>query len=209
MDEYYLNSSKIVSHHESIPPSLWCLFDVGELKVVNHDAHSRALLSVQVTELVDGVFIGYTLNHAVGDGTSLWLFVKALSKIFMNQINDNNIINFDKPVFKPVFSDGYGPILKLPYLDSSKFIVRHEANPELRARVFRFSAELIAKLKAQANEKCDTTISSFQALSAFTWISITRARNQPYDSNTSCWIVADTRPTRPALITKPLWELCE
>lgn len=39
-------------------------------RAVNHDGHERPLLSIQVTELVDGVFIGCSMNHAIVDGTS-------------------------------------------------------------------------------------------------------------------------------------------
>nr|VDC92141.1 unnamed protein product [Brassica rapa] len=35
---------------------------------------SESLLAVQVTELKDGVFIGYGVNHLVSDGTSFWSF---------------------------------------------------------------------------------------------------------------------------------------
>ncbi|KAF3539112.1 hypothetical protein F2Q69_00025479 [Brassica cretica] len=35
---------------------------------------SESLLAVQVTELKDGVFIGYGVNHLVADGTSFWSF---------------------------------------------------------------------------------------------------------------------------------------
>ncbi|KAK9684913.1 hypothetical protein RND81_10G242100 [Saponaria officinalis] len=194
VEECNLTLSNIVSCHESIPRLLWSLFDLGEPNVVNYDGHSRALLSVQVTELVDGVFIGFTMNHCLGDGTSLWCFIKALSKIFMNQMTYNSNNNNNKPDFKAVFSDENGPIIKLPYLDPSEFIIRSETYPRLRIRVFRFSAKSIATLKAQANQKCDTQISSFQALCAFTWVSVIRARNQPDDSNTHCFVIANTRP---------------
>ncbi|KAK9684759.1 hypothetical protein RND81_10G230100 [Saponaria officinalis] len=199
VDECNLTLSNIVSCHESIPRLLRSLFDLGEPNVVNHDGHSRALLSVQVTDLVDGVFIGFTMNHCLGDGTSLWCFINALSKIFMNQMtnnnnNNNNSKNIEKPDFRAVFSDGNGPIIKLPYLDPSEFIVRCETFSRLRIRVFHFSAESIAILKAQANQNSDAQISSFQALSAFVWISIIRARNQPTDSNTHCFLISNTRP---------------
>ncbi|KAK9684912.1 hypothetical protein RND81_10G242000 [Saponaria officinalis] len=194
VEEGDLTLSNIVSCHESIPRFLFNLFDSGEPNVLNHDGHSRALLSVQVTDLVDGVFIGFTMNHCLGDGMSFWLFVNALSKIFMNQISNNNN-KIETPVFKAMFSDGYGPVIKLPYLDSSDFISRPETYPRLRFRVFHFTAVSIATLKTQANKQSDTKIiSSFQALCAFIWISITRARNPPNDSITGCYLIANTRP---------------
>ncbi|KAL9227566.1 hypothetical protein vseg_003243 [Gypsophila vaccaria] len=189
-----LTLKNIVTCYESISRFIWALFDTGDVNVVNHDGHSRALISIQVTDLVDGVFIGFAMNHSLGDGRSLWCFIDTLSKIFMNQTSNHNDNNIEKPVFKAVFSDGYGPVMKLPYLDPSEVITRLEVDPRLRLRIFQFSAESIATLKAQANQKSDSKISSFQALSAFVWISITRAQNRPNDSNTDCWLTADTRP---------------
>ena len=43
-------------------------FDLNH--AINHDGHTLPLLSVQVTELVDGIFIGGSINHVVADGTS-------------------------------------------------------------------------------------------------------------------------------------------
>ncbi|CAK7355074.1 unnamed protein product [Dovyalis caffra] len=42
---------------------------------------SKPLLAVQVTELVDGIFIGCTMNHSAGDGTSFWNFFNFWSDI--------------------------------------------------------------------------------------------------------------------------------
>ncbi|EXC17274.1 BAHD acyltransferase DCR [Morus notabilis] len=46
-----------------VPPVVQSFFD--HHKAVNHDGHSMSLLSVQVTELVDGVFIGCSMNHCL------------------------------------------------------------------------------------------------------------------------------------------------
>ncbi|KAL9227574.1 hypothetical protein vseg_003248 [Gypsophila vaccaria] len=197
VDERDLTLSNIVKCHESIPRFFWNFFDSGDPNVINHDGHNRALVSVQVTDLVDGVFVGFTMNHCLGDGVSLYLFINALSKIFMNRMNsngsDSDSTDIKKPVFKPMFSDGYGPVIKLPYLDQNEFIARPIECPRLRTRVFHFSAGSIATLKAQANEKSDTKISSFQALSAFMWISVTRARKQPDNADAGCWLIGNTR----------------
>jgi hypothetical protein len=55
--------------------------------VKNYEGISQPLLAVQVTELVDGVFIGCTINHIVVDGKSFWLFINSwaeISKGFQN-----------------------------------------------------------------------------------------------------------------------------
>ncbi|XP_028080732.1 uncharacterized acetyltransferase At3g50280-like [Camellia sinensis] len=42
--------------------------------VLNHEGVSKPLLAVQVTELIDGSFVGCTMNHIIGDGSSFWQF---------------------------------------------------------------------------------------------------------------------------------------
>ncbi|KAI5319297.1 hypothetical protein L3X38_039005 [Prunus dulcis] len=42
--------------------------------VLNYEGVPKPLLAVQVTELVDGIFIGCTMNHCVVDGSSFWHF---------------------------------------------------------------------------------------------------------------------------------------
>ncbi|KAB2626484.1 hypothetical protein D8674_020102 [Pyrus ussuriensis x Pyrus communis] len=43
-------------------------------EILNYEGVSKPLLAVQVTELVDGIFIGCTMNHSVVDGSSFWHF---------------------------------------------------------------------------------------------------------------------------------------
>jgi hypothetical protein len=132
------------------------------------------LLSIQVTELEDGIFIGCSINHCIADGTSYWHFFNSWSEIFQALGNDISIAR--PPIHKRWFPDGYGPIINLPFTHQEEIISRFEA-PELRERVFHFSSESIAKLKAKANEEYKTNkISSFQSLSALLWRCITRAR---------------------------------
>ncbi|GFZ16146.1 HXXXD-type acyl-transferase family protein [Actinidia rufa] len=49
--------------------------------VCNYQGISEPLLAVQVTELVDGFFIGCSMNHAVADGSSFWDFFNSWSEI--------------------------------------------------------------------------------------------------------------------------------
>ncbi|KAL2901284.1 hypothetical protein RDABS01_026366 [Bienertia sinuspersici] len=51
-----------------IPMVVQSFFDHD--RAVNHDGHDTSLLTIQVTELLDGVFIGCSMNHVLGDGTS-------------------------------------------------------------------------------------------------------------------------------------------
>ncbi|KAI3977827.1 hypothetical protein MKX01_036667 [Papaver californicum] len=43
--------------------------------VLNYEGQSHPLLSIQITELLDCVFIGCSVNHSFCDGTSLWHFI--------------------------------------------------------------------------------------------------------------------------------------
>jgi hypothetical protein len=151
-------------------------------KALNHDGCTMSLLSIQVTELLDGVFIGCSMNHCLGDGTGYWNFFNTLSEIFQNDNLVSGPISH-QPIHTRWFPEGYGPIINLPFKHHDDFIFRYEA-PILRERIFHFSAESIAKLKAKANKESNTNkISSFQSLSALVWRSITRARQLQYDAS--------------------------
>ncbi|TKY75052.1 acetyltransferase protein [Spatholobus suberectus] len=174
-------------------PIVQSLFD--HHRAVNHDGHIMPLLSVQVTELVDGVFIGCSVNHAIGDGTSYWNFFNTWSQIFQAQAqgHEHDVPISHPPIHSRWFPEGCGPLINLPFKHHDEFISRFEA-PLLRERIFHFSAESIAKLKAKANTESKTTkISSFQSLSALVWRCITRARRLPYDQRTSCKLSTNNR----------------
>ena len=162
-------------------------------RAVNHDGHTAALLTVQVTELVHGIFIGLSMNNCLGDGTYFWHFFITWSELFqaitqIHGVHDNTIVPAISrpPVLKRWFPDGHGPIISLPYTNPDEFIGRFEA-PNSREKMFHFSSESIAKLKAKANSESNVTkISSFQSLSALLWRSITRARRLPPNQSTRC-----------------------
>ncbi|GAB4852218.1 hypothetical protein Ancab_016410 [Ancistrocladus abbreviatus] len=168
-----------------VPKVVQSLFDHD--RAINLDGHVRPLLSIQVTELVDGIFIGYSMNHGIADGNSFWNFLNAWSEI--HRANGKSISISRQPIHQRWFPDGHGPIIKV----SSAQVVCYEA-PELRERIFHFSADSVAKLKVKANKECGTTtISSFQALSALVWRCMTRARCLPHDLGTICRLVIDDR----------------
>ncbi|PPD85849.1 hypothetical protein GOBAR_DD17228 [Gossypium barbadense] len=86
-----------------------------------------------------------------------------------------------------------GPLLTLPFSHQDEFITRLET-PHVLERIFHFSAESIAKLKKKANVESNTTeISSFQALSAFVWLSLTKARRFPCETVTACTLAMNNR----------------
>ncbi|KAA0064398.1 putative acetyltransferase [Cucumis melo var. makuwa] len=160
-------------------------------RAANHDGHSTSLLSIQVTELLDGVFIGCSINHSLVDGSSYWHFLNMWSEIF--QAEDENYSISRPPILQRWFPDGHGPILKLPFTNPDQFITKFEA-PQLRERMFHFTSASLAVLKARANTEYKTNkISSFQSLSALVWRSITRARGLSPDQTTSCRLAVNNR----------------
>ncbi|CAL5204688.1 unnamed protein product [Lathyrus oleraceus] len=174
-----------------VPPIVQSFFD--HHRAVNHDGHTMSLLSIQVTELLDGVFIACSMNHSLGDGTAYWNFFNAFSEIFQNGTNTIPLSISHQPIHNKWFPEGHGPIINLPFKHRHEFIYRYEA-PVLRERIFYFSAESIAKLKAKANEESNTNkISSFQSLSALVWRSITRARQLQHDQKTTCKLGINNR----------------
>ncbi|XP_021768221.1 uncharacterized acetyltransferase At3g50280-like [Chenopodium quinoa] len=172
-----------------VPLVVQSLFDHD--RAINHDGHRRPLLSVQVTELKDGVFIGCSMNHVVGDGTSYWQFWKIWSEI--HRANGKQLVVSRLPNHKRWFPDGHGPAIPLPFTHPNEFVSRYEVG-QLRERFFHFSRDSIARLKAKANKESNTNnISSFQSLSALVWRSIVRANCISEDRITNCTLATNNR----------------
>jgi hypothetical protein len=172
-----------------VPHIVHSFFD--QHKALNHDGCTLPLLSIQVTELLDGVFIGCSMNHCIGDGTAYWNFFNTFSEIFQK---DNHVSH--QPINTRWFPEGYGPIINLPFKHEDEFIHRYDETTILRERIFHFSAESIAKLKAKANKEIESNtnkISSFQSLSALVWRSITRARQLEHNKRTTCKLAVNNR----------------
>ena len=137
----------------------------------------------------------------VVDGTSLWHFLNSWSEIFKAE-GRTSVISRPPIHDHRLFSQGrYIPFSSLPLIDDQHgqvIISRDEADkaPEamIRERIFHFSSESVAMLKAKANVECNTTeISSSQALSAHLRRCITRARNFWSDQKTIFCIVRNAR----------------
>ncbi|XP_074290534.1 uncharacterized protein LOC141617225 [Silene latifolia] len=181
-----------------IPSVVHSFFDHNE--AVNHDGHDQPLLSVRVTELIDGVFIGCSMNHTILDGTSYWHFMNVWSEIHNNNNNynkgsDKSVLNSHLPVHNRWFPDGYGPIVTLPYTDHYEFISKYEESGNCE-KMFKFSSRAVARLKAQArNESGNNQISSLQALTALVWRTIVRSKpGLTHDHLLKCVFVGNYRP---------------
>ncbi|OMO58112.1 Transferase [Corchorus olitorius] len=165
------------------------LFPLNGLK--NYEGVANPLLGIQVTDLVDGIFIGCTMNHSVADGSSFWHFFNLWSEISKDSIPLSKL-----PVFQRWLPNGIDFPFRIPksYLQQvyveDQFIV-----PPLQERVFHFTKENIAKLKAKANAEvgANNNISSLQALLSHIWRSVIRNRNYDGDEETSFRIIIGAR----------------
>lgn len=154
--------------------------------IVNGEAafSKLPLLAVQVTEVVDGIFITCTMNHCAGDGESFRHFFNVWSEI-SRQSFDGSVSQCSRPVFGREWLDVFVSLpISFPFSrDSISKVKREVSPPNLQQRMFRFSKAKIAELKAKANaemeiitESNEITISSLQALLAHLWMSVTRNR---------------------------------
>ncbi|KAM0970745.1 hypothetical protein ACFX15_018179 [Malus domestica] len=190
LDSVYF-ADDIVNH-------LFCMMDAW-----NYEGITKPLVAVQVTELVDGIFIGCSINHVVVDGTSFWHFFNTWSEI--SHVGPSGKISQPRPVFAREFYDG---VIDLPIqlsfsniqeIMTKKPLIRHGlSSPNSSQRVvFHFRKEKVVELKSKANVELGTTdnntISSLQALMAHLWRAVTRARNLNPDQEVSYRIAVGVR----------------
>ncbi|OVA15856.1 Transferase [Macleaya cordata] len=175
--------------------------------VMNYNGLSMPLLSVQVTELIDGIFIGCTINHTVCDGTSFWDFLNTWSEISRGGSDQISRL----PILERWFPKNGDCPIHLPFsIDDEHFAERYKyiPPPSFEVRIFHFTRETIARLKAKANSEIssdvttDHNISSFQALLAHVWVAVTRARCLDPKEETSYRLVVGNR----ARLNPPLPE---
>ncbi|KAM4080122.1 hypothetical protein ACB094_09G167500 [Castanea mollissima] len=115
--------------------------------VLNYQGISKPLLAVQVTELVDGIFIGCTLNHCVVDGSPFWHFFNTWSEISRGNSTDST--SQSPPIFQRCYFD-----------------VFHFSKKKI--------SQLKAKANAEMGT---TSISSLQAVMGHLWRAVVRSRH--------------------------------
>ncbi|CAH8327280.1 unnamed protein product [Eruca vesicaria subsp. sativa] len=149
---------------------------------------SEPLLAFQVTELKDGVFIGYGVNHLVADGTSFWSFFKTWTEICSTGFNRKTMPPLS---LRPWFLDGIDYPIQLPISLTASTPVGGVAS-SLEKKIFRFTSRHITELKAQSNGE-DKKISSFQAVLAHMWRSIIRNSGLNPEEVIHCKLAMDMR----------------
>jgi hypothetical protein len=151
--------------------------------VRNYEGTSKPLLAVQVTELVDGIFIGCTFNHVVGDGNSTWNFINSWAEISRgcshHQISKPPILErwFPNDIQRPIRF----PFTMEPQNHSDRLSFSSSDNEKLNLseRIFRFTKEKIEQLKSKVNAEINDTIkvSSLQAVLTHLWRSVIRSKH--------------------------------
>uniref|UniRef100_A0ACD5VX73 Uncharacterized protein n=1 Tax=Avena sativa TaxID=4498 RepID=A0ACD5VX73_AVESA len=179
-----------------IPPVVYAFFPLNH--VLGADAATESprlpVLSAQVTELADGVFIGMSLSHTVGDGTAFWEFFNTWS-----EIHRDGEISTTRPAPLPqrFFLDACPVPVRMPF-GELRHVVRRFERPTVEECFFNFSVASIRKLKSRANNEiiadaAAPTISSLQALLAHLWRAVSRVRRLPSGQETSYTLVIGCR----------------
>lgn len=189
-----------------VPSALvWSLFPLNGLLGTDAalDDDSRApLLSAQVTELADGVFVAMSLNHAVGDGTTFWHLFNTWSEISRAGGEGREAeLSTPRPVLDRWFLDTCPVPIALP-LRKLEDIVRQPEYPPVRECFFDFPAESVRKLKAKANAEmaagggtapAAVVLSSLQSLLAHLWRAVCRARELAPGAETAYLLLVGCR----------------
>ncbi|XP_074314724.1 uncharacterized protein LOC141649959 [Silene latifolia] len=181
------------SPNHRVPKIVQNFFKLGEV-FTNYDFHTRPILSIQVTELVDGVFIGFTISHSAMDDTSFMHFVSVLSDIFCSINTSGKSLEISRV---PIYEDW--PPIKLPYLGLEEVMTTKRAGPLTDRVLFKLTSKSLAMIKAKAKannnkEGSTSNLSSYKSLAAFIWRVITRVRNLSADQETACSLAINARP---------------
>ncbi|XP_051226484.1 uncharacterized acetyltransferase At3g50280-like [Lolium perenne] len=179
-----------------IPPVVRAFFSLNH--VLDADAAADAespplpVLSAQVTVLADGVFVGMSLNHSVGDGTAFWEFFNTWSEIHRG--GEMASTTRPAPLVQRFFLDACPVPVRMPF-GELRDVVRRFERPMVEECFFTFSAASIRKLKARANDEimAAATVSSLQAVLAHLWRAVSRARRLPPGQETSYTLVIGCR----------------
>ncbi|KZV17170.1 hypothetical protein F511_29477 [Dorcoceras hygrometricum] len=126
---------------QDIPAAYRRFFQLDD--TLSYAGHHKPLVTVQMTELADAVFVGCTVNHAVVDGTSFWNFFNTFAEITRGESKISKAPDFCRDT---VFDSP--AVLAFPPGGPS---VTFSGDELLREKIFHFSREAILRLKSKAN----------------------------------------------------------
>ncbi|CAO2200219.1 unnamed protein product [Urochloa humidicola] len=183
------------------PPVVWKFYSLNEVLGADAAIDQLPVMAVQVTELADGVFIGITLNHSVGDGTAFWHFFNTWSEIHRRAAAGDDIddLSTPPPSLRRWFPETCPVPIPMPF-SKLEHIVKPFQRTAVQECFFTFSAASVKKLKSQANAEiagtsaaAGATISSLQTVLAHLWRAVCRARCLPPDQATFYSVVVGCR----------------
>ncbi|XP_028803474.1 protein ENHANCED PSEUDOMONAS SUSCEPTIBILTY 1-like [Neltuma alba] len=167
-----------------VPTIVSSFFPPGNIE--NFEADRVPLLAVQVTELVDGIFIACSINHCLADVKPYWNFLNAWAQISRNGLNhvapDSKLASFERwfphgNIERPI-TIPFRKVLQHHLKESTGSI----QSPPFSGRIFHLQKEKIAQLRAKANSEVQDSIisnkiSSLQAVLGHVWRSVIRNQN--------------------------------
>ncbi|XP_016557759.1 uncharacterized acetyltransferase At3g50280 [Capsicum annuum] len=170
-----------------VPIMVHHLFPLNNVR--NFECVTKPLFGVQITELIDGLFIGCTMNHSLGDGTSFWHFFNSWSEISRGFKVISKI-----PVLERYFPEKMNLPIHLPLkTDDEKLLEKCEV-PTFVERFFHLSKESIGRLKGKAISETNVkSISSLQAFLAHLWRGVTRSRKIIAEEEVSVYLTIGAR----------------
>ncbi|KAG2627766.1 uncharacterized acetyltransferase At3g50280-like [Panicum virgatum] len=171
---------------------------------VSYDGHELPLFALQVTELADGVFLGFACNHALADGAAFWNFLNAWAEIARARLappDARGALTSRPPLLERWSPDGgdAAPAV-LPCADPSALVERLPA-PPMRERMLHFSEGSVSVLKERARQELlaagdaagASAVTRFQALASFMWRCFARAWRRAPDEETVFRAAIDNR----------------
>ncbi|CAK8561132.1 unnamed protein product [Lathyrus sativus] len=179
-----------------VPPIVDLFFPF--IGVRNHEGTSQPLVAVQVTELVDGIFIGFTFNHVVADGKSSGDFINSWAEISRGCCDQISKL----PSFERWFPDDVQRPIRFPFSveshknesDKLNFSSLHDEKFNLSERLYHFTNEKIMELKFKANAMIGTNkISSLQALLTHLWCCVIRSKQLDPQEEVHCRVLIGAR----------------
>ncbi|CAK8562427.1 unnamed protein product [Lathyrus sativus] len=170
-----------------VPPIVQSLFPLNGVK--NYQGTSQPLLAVQVTELVDGIFIGIDINHLAVDAKSFWFFVNSWAEISNGFNKPTEILSFHR-----WFPNNIDPPIWFPFTKQ----VKNQQCEDSPHQIFHFTKEQILQLKSKANAEIGNSnnnivISSLQALISHIWILIISKHHFEPEEDVICVFPIDCR----------------
>ncbi|KAJ0239087.1 hypothetical protein HA466_0235940 [Hirschfeldia incana] len=167
--------------------------------VKNCDGVSRSLLMVQVTEMKDGIFIGFGYNSTVADGESIWKFVNAWSEI----CSKGGLGSEARLKLKGWIFDEIDYPIRIPDPEAAK-AASNGTSASLQEKMFHVTKENALRLEAKANEEVDKKVSSYQTVLGHIWRSLAKHSGMSREEETHCRLPIDMRRR----LNPPLEEEC-